>query len=1175
MPDQEDSLPAAVPPTTQPPVTRPPAAGAPAAGRAPGAPMPDLPARPDLPAIEHEMLARWRHEATFEASLKQTEGAPRWTFYEGPPTANGMPGVHHVEARVFKDLFPRFKTMQGFHVVRKAGWDCHGLPVEVAVEKELGLSGKRDIEAYGVAEFNARCRESVLRHVDAFSALTTRMGYWIDLSTAYRTMDPAYVESVWWALKTIYDKGLLVRDFRISPYCPRCGTPLSDHEMGQPDVYREVTDPSVTVRLRVTSVPGDAGTALPGASLLLGADLLVWTTTPWTLVSNTAVAVHPDVRYVIARRVGSSPGGARTGTVAQQPGPPDTDPAPQAPSRAQPGEGATGEGLPRARGGHSPGEDTVVVAEALWPRVLGDGWHVLATLPGSALTGASYAPAFGIVDVPGAHRVVSGTFVTTDDGTGLVHLAPAFGADDLAVIRAHEMPVVNPVRADGRFADELPLVGGLFFKDADGPLTADLAERGLLFRSAPHAHSYPHCWRCGTALLYYALPSWYIKTTAVKEQLLEQNARTNWQPPTIKDGRYGQWLRNNVDWALSRTRYWGTPLPLWQCPQEHVTCVGSLAELSSLAGRDLSGLDPHRPFVDDVAFPCPSCGLTAARVPEVIDVWFDSGSMPFAQWGAPLRNLEQLRAGYPAQFICEAIDQTRGWFYSLMAVGTLVFGRSPYENVVCLGLVTDSQGRKMSKHVGNVIEPLGLLDSHGADAVRWFFAASGSPWGQRRIGPGVLEEIVRKVLLTYWNTASFLVLYANAAGAGQGPAAGTAWTPEAAASAPAPASRPLLDRWLLSEVHACTRDVTASLEAFDTAAAGRRLAGLIEDLSNWYVRRSRRRFWDGPGSPDGLAAFATLHSALVTVTLMLAPFTPFLADYLWKVLRPADGPQSVHLASWPAADPSLVSAELSASMALARRLVELGRSARSAASVRTRQPLSRALVGAPGFASLPAELRDLVASELNVHALDSLEAAGGELVSYTVKPEFRALGRRFGSSTQAVAAAIRAADPSFLARAVGVAGGSVTVQVPSVGPVTLTAADLVVTQTPLAGWGVASADGETVALDLALSRELRLEGHAREAVRLIQEARKSSGLSVSDRIVVRWAATDPEVAAALSGHGAAIAGEVLAVSFSPGPGSQDGPGTGRASGDAGVTGHWHEHADADLGLRLWLAVATA
>ena len=1079
--------------------------------RKPGRAMPALPAHADFPAIEHEMLARWNRNRTFEASLKQTEGGPRWTFYEGPPTANGMPGVHHIEARVFKDLFPRFKTMQGFYVKRKAGWDCHGLPVEVAVEKELGLSGKKDIEAYGVAEFNERCRESVLRHVDAFSALTTRMGYWIDLSDAYRTMDADYVESVWWALKTIFDKGLLVRDFRISPYCPRCGTPLSDHEMGQPDVYREVTDPSVTVRFPLTSVPA-------GANLqLAGADLLVWTTTPWTLVSNTAVAVHPEVEYVVAQRSGGF------------------------------------------RGVVPPGKqsDKVVVAEPLFARVLGDGWHVLATVRGTDLIGAKYQRPFGMVDIPDAHRVVAGDFVTTEDGTGLVHLAPAFGADDMETSRANGLPVVNPVRPDGRFEEGLPLVGGMFFKDADKLLTADLAERGLLFKHEQHAHSYPHCWRCNTVLLYYALPSWYIKTTAIKDQLLAENEKTNWQPVTIKNGRYGEWLRNNVDWALSRTRYWGTPLPLWECPNGHLTCVGSLGELSGLAERDVSGLDPHRPYVDDVTFPCPSCGLTATRVPEVIDAWFDSGSMPFAQHGAPLRNLREFEEAYPAQFICEAIDQTRGWFYSLMAVGTLVFGHSSYENVVCLGHVVDEQGRKMSKHLGNVMEPMGLMNGHGADAVRWFFAASGSPWGQRRIGPSVLDEIVRKVLLTYWNTVSFLVLYANASAS-----AGDVWTPESGASAPAAAERPLLDRWLLSELNACVRDVTASLEAFDSAAAGRRIAALIDDLSNWYVRRSRRRFWEGPSPADGAAAFATLHEVLVVLTKLMAPVTPFLADYVWGVLRPGDSPESVHLTSWPSYDASLIDSELSAQMALARRLVELGRSARSAASVRTRQPLSRALVGAAGFASLPSALRDLVADELNVHTLEPLDAAGGSLVRYTVKPQFRSLGRRFGSSTPGVAAAIGAADPASLAAAL--ASGSASVPVPSLGTVSLTADDLVVTQTPLEGWGVATAGGETVALDLAVTPALRAEGLAREVVRLIQEARKNDGLDVTDRIVLRWSASDPDLAAALAEHRELIAGEVLAVSFGPTP-----------AGETADGGAWHEHSDADLGLRFWLSVAPA
>jgi isoleucyl-tRNA synthetase len=1083
-----------------------------AAERKPGEAIPQLPAHADFPAIEHQILARWNRARTFEASLKHTEGGPRWTFYEGPPTANGMPGVHHVAARVFKDLFPRFKTMQGFHVKRKAGWDCHGLPVEVAVEKELGLSGKKDIEAYGVAEFNERCRESVLRHVDAFSAVTERMGYWIDLSDAYRTMDPSFVESVWWALKTIFDKGLLVRDFRISPYCPRCGTTLSDHEMGQPDVYREVTDPSVTVRFPLTSVPEGANPHLAGAGLL------VWTTTPWTLVSNTAVAVHPEVEYAIARKSGDG--------------------------------------------------DKVVVAEPLRARVLGEGWHVLATVRGAQLIGAKYQRPFDFVRIPDAHRVVAGEFVTTEDGTGLVHLAPAFGADDMETSRANGLPVVNPVRPDGRFEDGLPLVGGMFFKDADKPLTADLAQRGVLFRAEMHAHSYPHCWRCNTPLLYYALPSWFIRTTAIKDQLLAENEKTNWQPVTIKNGRYGEWLRNNVDWALSRTRYWGTPLPLWKCGNDHLTCVGSLRELGGLAERDLSDLDPHRPYVDDVTFPCPSCGDEARRVPEVIDGWFDSGAMPFAQHGAPLRNLTEFEAAYPAQFICEGIDQTRGWFYSLMAVGTLVFGRSSYENVVCLGLVLDEQGRKMSKHVGNVIEPMGLMNAHGADAVRWFFAASGSPWGARRIGSSVLDEIVRKVLLTYWNTVSFLALYANASSAG-----GAAWVPEDAAAAPAHADRPLIDRWLLSELHACVRDVTTALETFDTATAGRRLAALIDDLSNWYVRRSRRRFWDGPSSGDGAAAFATLHETLLVLTKLMAPITPFLADYVWGVLRPGDAPESVHLSSWPAHDPSLIDEPLSEQMALVRRLVELGRSARSAASARTRQPLSRALVGAPGFAALPARLRALVAEELNVHTLEPLDTAEGELVSYTVKPQFKSLGARFGAQTQAVAAAIRAADPAGLAHAV--ASGSASLSVPSLGTVSLTAADLVVTQTPVEGWGVATAAGETVALDLVVTPALRAEGWAREVVRLIQDARKNDGLDVTDRIELRWSAADPDLAAALTEHAEIIAREVLAVSFGPGEGPAGGgpgaPGSAAGSAAGGAPGGgWHEHRDDDLGLRFWL-----
>ncbi|WP_329258334.1 isoleucine--tRNA ligase [Actinoallomurus sp. NBC_01490] len=1013
-----------------------------------------LPTQVDLPALEREVLTRWREGKVFERSLEQTAAGDPWVFYEGPPTANGMPGVHHVEARVFKDLFPRFKTMKGFNVRRKAGWDCHGLPVEVAVERELGLTGKKDIEEYGVAEFNARCRESVLRHVDAFEAMTERMGYWVDLAQAYRTMDPEYVESVWWSLKVIFDKGLLVRDHRISPYCPRCGTPLSDHELGQPGGYETVTDPTVTVRFPLAEGP------------LEGADLLVWTTTPWTLVSNTAVAVHPDVTYVVAARSGE------------------------------------------------PGR--VIVAEPLFARVLGEGWHIVSRHTGSELAGTAYRPPLDLVEVPDAHRVLTADFVTTEDGTGLVHLAPAFGADDFNACRAAGLPVVNPVKPDGHFDLTVPLVGGVFFRDANPRLIEELKERGRLFRAEEYEHSYPHCWRCHTPLLYYALPAWYIRTTEIKDRLLAENAATNWFPETIKEGRYGEWLRNNVDWSLSRSRYWGTPLPLWLCAADHVTCVGSLKELGELAGTDLSALDPHRPYVDDVTFACPECGDEARRVPDVIDAWYDSGSMPFAQWGAPHRQKETFESSYPAQYVCEAIDQTRGWFYSMMTVGTLVFDRSSYENVVCLGHILAEDGRKMSKHLGNVLEPIPLMDKHGADALRWYMAAAGQPWAARRVGDAALEEIVRKVLLTYWNTVSFFVLYANASD----------WTPET--PAPAPADRPLLDRWVLAELHRTVREVDEALEGFDTTAAGRRLSEFIDDLSNWYVRRSRRRFWEGPeGAPANAAAFATLYDCLETLTRLMAPMAPFLTDYVWNVLRRDDAADSVHLASWPTVDESLVDPALSEQMALVRRLVELGRAARASSGVRTRQPLGRALVGAPGWDTLPAELRAQIADELNVQGFDTLASIGRELVEYVVKPNFRELGKRFGKQTPQVAQAITSAEPAGLAHALR-ESLTATVEAADVGKVELAPSDVIVTERPLSGWAVESAAGETIGLDLTVTPELRRAGLVREVIRLVQDARKNAGLEITDRIELWWRTTDADLDEALAEHGAEVAGEVLA-----------------------------------------------
>jgi isoleucyl-tRNA synthetase len=1041
----------------------------------------------DLPALEHEVLRRWHDSKVFDRSLEQSQGRPQWTFYEGPPTANGMPGTHHVEARVFKDLFPRFKTMKGFHVPRKAGWDCHGLPVELQVEKELGFNGKKDIEAYGIAEFNAKCRESVERHVDAFEKLTERMGYWVDLSQAYRTMDTSYVESVWWSLKQIFEKGLLAQDYRVAPYCPRCGTALSDHEVSLG--YLNVTDPSVYVRFPLTSGP------LAGR-----ADLLVWTTTPWTLVSNTAVAAHPDVTYVAVR--------------------------------LQPSD----DGTPAER---------LIVAEPLLASVVGAREHeVVNRFAGRDMEHWTYQRPFELVDFDGenAHYVVLADYVTTEDGTGLVHQAPAFGADDLAVSRAYGLPVVNPVRPDGTFLTELPLVGGVFFKTADKALVDDLRDRGLLYRLVPYEHSYPHCWRCDTALLYYALPSWYIRTTAIKDALLRENEKTNWYPDTIKHGRYGDWLRNNIDWALSRSRYWGTPLPLWRCERDHLTAVGSRAELGELAGRDLSDLDPHRPFIDEITFACKECGTTATRVPEVIDAWYDSGSMPFAQFGYPHTGADDFERSYPADFICEAIDQTRGWFYTLMAVGTLVFDQSSYRNVLCLGHILAEDGRKMSKHLGNILEPIPLMDKHGADALRWYMLAGGSPWAARRIGDEALEEVVRKVLLTYWNTASFLVLYANASD----------WTP-GSAPAPEPSSRALLDRWALSELHAMVREVDVALEDFDSARAGRRIAQFVDDLSNWYVRRSRRRFWDGD-----VAALSTLHECLTTLTHVMAPFTPFVTEEVYRVLVAEvdpDAADSVHLRGWPAADEALIDTRLSEQMALVRRLVELGRAARAESKVRTRQPLGRALVHTSGWRDLPRELQDQVTDELNVRQVVSDDAVGGVAVVETVvKPNFRALGKRFGKNTQAVAAAIASSDHASLAADVVAGRAAVLVDGERV---ELSADEVVVTETPTLGWAVASDAGVSVALDLELTDELRAAGLAREVVRFVQDARKGSGLEITDRIELWWQAESAALTAALREHRDAIAGEVLAVSVAD----------GRPNADI------RPHRDDDLGLTVWLRAA--
>jgi isoleucyl-tRNA synthetase len=1010
----------------------------------------------NFPELEQRILGFWRDADVFHRQLEQRRDGPLWVFYEGPPTANGRPGIHHVEPRTFKDVYPRFKAMTGHRVPRKGGWDCHGLPVELEVEKEIGTTSKRDIEAFGIAEFNRRCRESVQRYVGDFERLTERIGFWIDMSDAYWTMDTEYIESVWWSLKKLHEEGLLFQDDRITTYCPRCGTPLSDAEVAMG--YTEVEDPSVDVSFRIVDAPDPA---------LVGASMLGWTTTPWTLISNTGVAVDPEAAYVVVEHAG----------------------------------------------------DRLVLAEARKDAVVPDDPVVAGPVPGSALVGIRYEPLYP--NVEGAHRVVAADFVSLEDGTGVVHMAPAFGAEDLEIGRREGWPLFKPLDGEGRFTDEAPeFVRGAFFKDADPSIVEDLRRRGLLLRAGTIRHTYPLCWRCSTPLIYLARASWYIRTTAVKDRLLEVNEEVRWYPEHIKHGRYGDWLANNVDWALSRERYWGTPLPIWRCANAHDTAIGSLTELSGLAGRDVTHIDPHRPAIDDVSFPCPTCDAVASRVPEVIDTWYDSGAMPFAQWGYHPdlgRGLEIFAERFPADFISEAIDQTRGWFYTLMAEGVLHFDSICYRDVVCLGHIVDEDGRKMSKSLGNVIDPFEVLDRQGADALRWFLLTTGSPWASRRIGMSILDDVVRQFLLTLWNVYAFFVTYANAGG----------FDPSTATEIPM-AERPLLDRWILSQLAGTVRAAHEGLAAYDATGAGRRIAALVDDLSNWYVRRARRRFWDpdASGGADTRAAFATLHGCLVTIARLLAPFTPFVAEELWRNLGagPADAPDSVHLTDYPTADETLVDPDLDGAMAAARAIVELGRRVRTDTKVRVRQPLLEAVVHFPGDREALRPLLGLVAEELNVKEVLFAESAD-RFGRWRAKPNFKILGPRFGPRVKDVATALEEDDGSTAA---ALAGGSPVELITASGPVRLDPADVDLVQETLEGWGVASDGGLTVALELELTPELRREGLARELVRLVQDARKAAGLQVSDRIALGIEASG-EVAEALEEHRSTVAEETLAV----------------------------------------------
>ncbi|HET6628594.1 MAG TPA: isoleucine--tRNA ligase [Woeseiaceae bacterium] len=1009
--------------------------------------------RYDGPALEREVLAFWREHGIFAKTIAQSKGRPRFSFNEGPPTANGKPGIHHVLARSFKDAFPRYKTMRGYYAPRKAGWDTHGLPVEHEVEKELGIFDKKEIEAkIGIAEFTRRCRESVMRYIGDWEKMTERMGFWVDFDDAYYTLNNSYIESVWWLLKDIWDKGLIYRGYKVVPYDPRIGATLSSHELALG--YREVRDPSIYVRFPVTGAQRTS--------------FLVWTTTPWTLPANLSLAVHPDVDYAWVKLA----------------------------------------------------DETLILAEALREPVLTGHEHkVEKIVKGSELVGMAYERPFDYlpVEAEGAFRVLPGEFVSTEDGTGIVHSAPAYGVDDLALGQAHGLPVVHAVGKDGHFLDVVEPVAGLFFKDADKPLIKILKQRGLMFRAETMLHNYPFGWRTGDPIIYYAKNAWYIRTSDRKDRMVELNRTINWIPETIREGRFGNWLENNVDWALSRERFWGTPLPVWVDDEQNYLCIGSVAELEALCGRSLSDLDLHRPAVDDITFE--KDGKTYRRVPEVIDCWFDSGAMSYAQWHYPFENRDKFEAHFPADYICEAIDQTRGWFYTLHAIATLVSDSVAYKNCICLSHIVDKNGRKMSKSVGNIVDPYDVFDTVGADALRWYFLARLSPDVQKRISVDIVRDVASSFINTFWNTYGFFVLYAR--------------LDDIDYSRDLPVKqRPEIDRWALALLNRTVRQGTEAMDRYDAKAAGEAIESLVDQLSNWYVRRNRRRFWKSSDTEDKRSAYLTLYECLDVACRLMAPFVPFLAEHVYgnlvKTVQP-DAPASVHMAAWPEADPSRDDDALLFEIGVVQKVVGLGRGARAQSGLRTRQPLSTLLVRAPDDASARAidSHKDQVLEELNVKTLEFIARDAG-LVSYRIKPNLPRIGKQYGKLVPQIRDALTAADGAAIASAVTageafeITAGNQTVRL---GP-----EDVLVETHSAAGYTCSEDSGFLVALDTTLTEELVREGMARELVRTVQEARKQAGLEVSDRIVLGVSGT-PAVAAALGTYRDYLMAETLAVEW--------------------------------------------
>ncbi len=997
----------------------------------------------DFAAREKEMLQFWKDHSIFEKSVSLREGSPSFTFYDGPPTSNGRPHIGHVLTRSIKDLIPRYRTMKGYQVLRKAGWDTHGLPVELEVEKKLGFNGKEQIEAFGIANFNEECRTSVWTYLDEWQKMSDRVGFWADMDNPYVTYHNDYIESEWWAFKKIHEKGLLYKGYKVVPYCPRCGTALASHEVAQG--YKDVKETSAIARFRVKGSD---------------ASILAWTTTPWTLPSNVALCVNAHEDYVKAESRG----------------------------------------------------EIFILAAALVESILGEDAKVLETMKGADLEGMEYEQLMPFGSVKGkAFYVVCDDYVTLTDGTGVVHIAPAFGEDDARIGRNYNLPLLQMVDEHGEFTGGTPW-DGMFCKDGDSKVLEYLKERGLLFAALPYEHSYPFCWRCNTPLLYYARSSWFVKTTAIKDELIANNRTVNWIPETIKEGRMGNWLENVIDWAVSRQRYWGTPLPVWECECGHIEVIGSRAELEEKCGNVPHDLDLHRPYIDEYTMKCPCCGKEMHRVPDVADCWFDSGSMPFAQWHYPFENKETFEEHFPADFISEAQDQTRGWFYTLLTLSTLLFDQAPFKNCIVLGLVNDKNGIKMSKHLGNVVDPWSVLDAQGADAVRWYFYTGSALWLPSRFSGEAVSEAQRKFMGTLWNTYAFYILYANIDG----------FNPNDYEFKPETLG--VMDRWLLSRLNTLVRTMDEHLENYRITEGGRALSAFVDELSNWYVRRGRERYWASGMEQDKINAYLTLYTALETLSRLCAPYIPFMADEIYQnIVRRVDpeAPESVHLCDWPEYSAEMVDPGLEASMSKVLTYVTLGRAARNVASLKVRQPLSTLYVLGE---ELTPEFNVLVADELNVKTVVYANDEAS-LVDYEIKPQMRTLGPRLGKLLPAVRTALAACDGVDCVRQLkenGVYKLELADQT-----IELAESDLLISPRQKSGLVSQSDQGVTVALDTALTPELVLEGQIREIVSKVQNLRKEADFVVTDHIRLGYAG-DEKFCSLMASNASAIGEDVLA-----------------------------------------------